>query len=65
MSKWFCQFCREELPDERTPHCGETYAAAPACTNCGGTGAVDTPFSGSDPCCPECDGDGFITGEQE
>jgi DnaJ-class molecular chaperone len=29
------------------------------CENCNGTGAIDAPFSGSDPCCPECDGEGF------
>ena len=28
------------------------------CTPCAGTGAVDTPFSGSDPCCEACAGEG-------
>ena len=28
------------------------------CQECAGTGAVDTPFSGSDPSCAECDGEG-------
>lgn len=28
------------------------------CERCSGTGAIDAPFSGSDPCCPECDGKG-------
>ena len=28
------------------------------CPDCGGTGAVDTPFSGSDPVCGSCDGRG-------
>jgi hypothetical protein len=28
------------------------------CTRCNGTGAIDAPFSGSDPSCPECDGEG-------
>lgn len=28
------------------------------CTRCGGTGAIDTPFSGSDPDCTECNGEG-------
>ncbi len=27
----------------------------PKCGTCGGTHCVDTPFSGSDPSCPECD----------
>ena len=30
--------------------------------DCNGTGAVDAPFSGDDPCCPECDGEG--TGDE-
>lgn len=30
------------------------------CDECEGTGSVDTPFSGSDPCCPECDGEGVV-----
>lgn len=30
------------------------------CKRCKGTGCVDTPFSGSDPCCPDCDGCGVI-----
>ena len=29
-----------------------------ACARCKGTGAVDTPYSGSDPVCPDCDGEG-------
>lgn len=29
------------------------------CETCGGTGIVGTPFSGSDPICPDCDGAGF------
>lgn len=28
------------------------------CPRCKGTGAVDAPFSGSDPNCPDCDGEG-------
>ncbi len=31
-----------------------------ACTRCNGTGAIDAPFSGSDPSCPECDGEGVV-----
>ena len=30
------------------------------CGRCGGTGCVDTPFSGSDPSCPSCDGEGKL-----
>jgi len=30
------------------------------CHICNGAGAVDTPWSGSDPSCPECDGEGVI-----
>lgn len=30
------------------------------CQRCSGTGAIDAPFSGSDPSCPECDGEGTI-----
>ena len=30
------------------------------CETCNGTGAVDAPFSGDDPCCPECDGEGTL-----
>ena len=30
------------------------------CSRCNGTGAIDTPFSGSDPSCPDCDGEGVI-----
>lgn len=33
---------------------------AEPCAYCKGTGAVDAPFSGSDPCCPECDGEGTV-----
>ncbi len=29
------------------------------CPKCGGSGAVDAPFSGSDPCCPDCGGSGL------
>jgi len=29
------------------------------CERCDGTGAIDAPFSGSDPSCPECDGEGI------
>lgn len=28
------------------------------CETCKGTGCVDAPFSVSDPCCPDCDGEG-------
>ena len=28
------------------------------CTRCDGSGAVDAPFSGSDPSCIDCDGEG-------
>lgn len=28
------------------------------CQQCSGTGAVSTPFSGSDPSCGACDGEG-------
>ena len=30
------------------------------CPRCEGTGAIDAPFSGSDPSCPDCDGEGTI-----
>jgi len=30
------------------------------CDNCDGTGAIDTPFSGSEPCCEICSGTGLI-----
>lgn len=30
------------------------------CERCDGTGAIDAPFSGSDPSCPECDGEGVV-----
>ena len=30
------------------------------CPRCNGTGCVDTPYSDSDPSCPECDGEGVI-----
>ena len=29
------------------------------CERCDGFGIVDTAFSDSDPCCPECDGEGI------
>tara|TARA_Y100000310_G_scaffold215539_1_gene216483 strand:- start:463 stop:642 length:180 start_codon:yes stop_codon:yes gene_type:complete len=32
----------------------------PECETCNGTGAINAPFSGSDPCCPDCDGIGYI-----
>jgi DnaJ-class molecular chaperone len=28
------------------------------CSTCDGTGAIDAPYSGSDPSCPDCDGTG-------
>ena len=31
------------------------------CSNCNGTGAVDAPYSGADPSCPVCGGDGDET----
>ena len=34
--------------------------AAEPCARCSGTGAVDTAFSGSDPVCSNCDGDGSL-----
>lgn len=56
---------------------GDTVAAAMAdfdinwrikvpikCEHCNGTGAIDTPYSGSDPACPDCDGEGVIYGER-
>lgn len=30
------------------------------CERCKGTGCIDTPFSGSDPGCPDCAGEGVI-----
>ena len=30
------------------------------CETCYGSGCVDAPYSGSDPCCPECDGEGKV-----
>lgn len=30
------------------------------CERCDGTDAIDTPFSDSDPSCPDCDGEGYI-----
>lgn len=27
---------------------------------CDGAGAIDAPFSGSDPSCPDCSGEGVI-----
>ena len=30
------------------------------CEHCNGTGAIDAPLSGSDPSCPECDGEGVV-----
>lgn len=35
-------------------------AGVSQCKQCKGTGCVDTPFSGSDPSCPGCDGEGVI-----
>ena len=29
------------------------------CDTCKGEGSIDTPHSGSDPSCPDCDGEGF------
>ncbi len=34
------------------------FDTMPSCERCHGTGAVDTPFSGFDPVCPDCDGEG-------
>ena len=34
------------------------------CETCHGTGAVDAPYSGSDPCCPDCSGTGFMWREE-
>ena len=30
------------------------------CERCDGTGALDAPFSGSDPSCPDCSGEGKV-----
>tara|TARA_S200002703_G_scaffold140627_1_gene131989 strand:- start:129 stop:392 length:264 start_codon:yes stop_codon:yes gene_type:complete len=30
------------------------------CENCNGTGAIDAAWSGSDPCCPQCGGEGLL-----
>ena len=30
------------------------------CERCAGTGAVDAPYSGSDPSCPKCSGQGAV-----
>ena len=30
------------------------------CERCNGTGAIDAPFSDSDPSCPDCDGEGLL-----
>ena len=37
---------------------GEDEAWCEICERCHGTGAIDTPFSGSDPGCPDCAGFG-------
>lgn len=36
----------------------EEHERSAPCETCGGSGAVDAPFSGSDPSCPACDGEG-------
>ncbi len=42
------------------------HGGAPTkCERCQGTGGIDTPFSDSDPCCPDCDGEGVIQDEKE
>jgi DnaJ-class molecular chaperone len=35
------------------------------CEMCGGDGCIDAPYSGSDPSCPSCDGEGEIEVETE
>ena len=35
------------------------------CCMCSGTGTIDTPYSGSDPSCPECSGVGAFNPEVE
>jgi hypothetical protein len=35
------------------------------CRACGGTGAIDTPFSGSDPSCEPCGGEGTFNPNYE
>ncbi|MCP4899868.1 MAG: hypothetical protein GY906_23110 [bacterium] len=32
------------------------------CERCDGTGSIAAPFSGSDPSCPDCDGEGLVYG---
>ncbi len=36
------------------------YGDREECDPCLGTGSVDAPFSGSDPCCDECGGQGSV-----
>ncbi|KKN17813.1 hypothetical protein LCGC14_0961950 [marine sediment metagenome] len=38
----------------------QARAALDHCERCDGTGSIDAPVSGSDPSCPECDGEGVM-----
>lgn len=62
-----CEHCGSRWTEKSTTYnggcCDKDENANPdyeSCNHCGGTGSVDTPFSGSDPVCPKCDGDGRI-----
>lgn len=56
-----CRVCDSYL--EGDPKTGEVWCPGcdmAKCLRCSGTGCVDTPYSGSDPSCPECDGEGWV-----
>ncbi len=49
-----------KLMRDRLVEVGLLTAKAVPCERCKGTGAIDAPYSGSDPSCPDCDGEGQI-----
>jgi DnaJ-class molecular chaperone len=38
----------------------DDVVAYEVCHVCDGSGAVDTPYSANDPCCPNCGGEGKV-----
>ena len=62
--RYVCEYCGSKWTEESLTYNACCQADADndplKCVRCNGTGIIDAPFSGSDPSCPNCDGEGRI-----
>lgn len=57
-NRTWCENCHTDHHDGGWDTCKPGAYAEVQCERCGGLGTIDAPFSGSDPVCPDCDGEG-------